>query len=80
MGESRTVALSLSTGKRGKGLHNGAMGCTTIHAAAARGMWPRKTAENWASRAGVKPRMAKYWLAGKPVSEAGKLALIRELD
>lgn len=80
MGESRTELASAAIGKRGSELHHGAIHCTGIHAAAARGMWPKKTAENWASRAGVKIRMAKYWLSGKPVSEAGKLALIRELD
>lgn len=79
LGESESVSGNFSTSKRGNRMHRGAIHCTTIHAAAARGIWPRKTAENWASRAGVKPRMAKYWLSGKPVSEAGKNALVREL-
>jgi hypothetical protein len=55
------------------------MECTGIHARAARGIWPRKTAQHWAAAAGVKERIAKYWLAGREVSDAGKLAIIREL-
>lgn len=52
-----------------------------IHARAARGIWPRKTAEQWAAAAGVQPRMASYWLAGThPVSADGILALIRVLN
>lgn len=61
----------------------GATDCTTstIHARVARGIWPSKTAENWALAAGVQPRMAKYWLAGThPVSADGILALIRVLN
>lgn len=52
-----------------------------IHARAARGIWPRKTAEEWAAAAGVQPRMAAYWLAGThEVSADGILALIRVLN
>lgn len=65
-------------------LHSTAIDCSGNKAAAmARGRWPEKTAENWAAAAGVKPRMAAYWLAaadGSKVSDSGKLALIRELD
>jgi hypothetical protein len=57
------------------------MDCTTFHAKVARVCWPKKTALHWAAAAGVKERMAKYWLAGThPVSGDGKLAIIRELD
>ena len=63
--------------KRGSGLPEGATECTTIFIRAARGIWPTKTAECWAAAAGVQPRMAKYWLAGHKVSDAGRLALIR---
>ena len=77
--ESESPSRFSSSAKRGNGVHPGAIHCT-VHAAAARGIWPKKTAEHWAEAAGVKPRMAKYWLAGTPVSDAGKLALIRELD
>jgi hypothetical protein len=68
--------------KRGNGLPFGATDCTTIptiHVRAARGIWPNKTAECWAEAAKVKPRMAKYWLAGHKVSDAGRLAIIRLL-
>lgn len=62
-------------------LHRGAIHCTGIHAAVARIVWPKKTAEHWAEAAGVKVRMAKYWLAGDyEVAPAGKLAIIRLLD
>ncbi|WP_291854796.1 hypothetical protein [Bradyrhizobium sp.] len=62
-------------------MHRGALECTGIYARAARGIWPRKTAEHWAAAAGVKTRIARYWLAGaRAVSDAGKLALIRELQ
>ena len=64
---------------RGSPLPHGAIHFTGIHAAAARGIWPRKTAEHWAAAAGVTARMAKYWLAGREVSDAGKLAIIRLL-
>lgn len=77
----RTVSapgLAPSTEIRGNQSSDGAADCT-VHARAARGIWPRKTAEHWAEAAGVKPRIAKYWLAGR-VSDAGKLALIRLLD
>lgn len=72
----------VSMQKRGNGLPHGATDCTTIptiHVRAARGIWEEKTAEQWAYAAGVKPRMAKYWLAGHKVSDAGRLALIRLL-
>jgi hypothetical protein len=48
------------------------------HADAARRLWPDKTAAEWAARSGVKERMAKYWLAGRPVSGDGKIAIARE--
>ncbi len=65
---------------RGSALPRSAIDCTGIHARAARGIWPRKTAEHWAEAAGVKVRMAKYWLAGShEVSDAGKAALARLL-
>lgn len=78
--ESIDVVASMQ--KRGSGLPHGATDCTTIptvHVRAARGIWPDKTAECWAAAAGVQPRMAKYWLAGHKVSDAGRLALIRLL-
>lgn len=78
--ESCTADASASTTIRGTAVHRGAMECTGIHARAARGIWPRKTAQHWAAAAGVKERIAKYWLAGREVSDAGKLAIIRELD
>lgn len=65
---------------RGSALPHGATDCTRIHERVARAIWPKKTAECWAEAAGVKPRMAKYWLAGHVVSDAGKLAIIRLLD
>ena len=80
MGESGQVAAAAAIGNRGIGLPRGAFHCTGIHALVARAIWPRKTAECWAAAAGVKVRMAKYWLAGRDVSDAGKLAIIRELD
>lgn len=62
--------------KRGNPKSAGAIHCTV-----ARAIWPDKTAEHWASRSGVKQRMAKYWLSGRhPVSAGGKLAIIRLLD
>lgn len=67
---------------RGSPLHLSAIHCTNSkHACVARALWPLKTAEHWAAKADVQPRMAKYWLAGShAVSADGKLALIRELD
>jgi hypothetical protein len=74
---SRVVSLE-AIKMRGNGLQPHAMDCTdTIPVRAARGIWPNKTAENWAEAAGVQPRAVKYWLAGHKVSEAGRLALIR---
>lgn len=76
-----SISAERATEKRGTGLHSGALQCTGIHARAARGMWPKKTAAEWAAKAGVKERIAKYWLSGKrPVSDSGRLALIRELQ
>jgi hypothetical protein len=71
-----SVSASAATRMRGNGLHSGATHCTNIYVLTARAKWPRKTAENWAEAADVKPRMAKYWLAGHEVSPAGKLAII----
>jgi hypothetical protein len=57
------------------------MGCTEKLPRIARAIWPKKTAANWAAAAGVKERMAKYWLAqSHPVSADGKLAIMREID
>jgi hypothetical protein len=75
--ESPSLAPSLEI--RGTPLPCGATDCTTIHAVVARAIWPSKTAEHWAAAAGVKPRMAKYWLAGSPVSADGKLPFVRLL-
>lgn len=82
MGTFETTGSVVSMQKRGNGLPHGATDCTTIptvHVRAARGIWPDKTAECWAAAAGVQPRMAKYWLAGHKISDAGRLALIRLL-
>jgi hypothetical protein len=72
---SRVIALE-AIQNRGNQLPVSALDCT-IPVRAARGIWPIKTAENWAAAAGVQPRAVKYWLAGHKVSEAGRLALIR---
>lgn len=80
MSESSGRSVAASTGMRGTALPHGAIHCTGIHCAVARTIWPIKTAEHWAAAAGVKPRMAKYWLAGRKVGDAGKLALRRLLD
>lgn len=80
MRDSAAELSSISIGKRGTGLPPGAIHCTGIHAITARAIWPHKTAEHWAAAAGVKARMAKYWLAGRAPSDAGKLAIIRLLD
>lgn len=81
MFESESEPASAAIGKRGKPLPHSASSCTSFHIAVARLRWPRKTAEHWALAAGVKPRMAKYWLAKRfPVSDAGKQALRRELE
>jgi hypothetical protein len=82
MGQSERNFAVASNEMRGNGLQPGAMDCTdtpTLPVRAARGIWPEKTAEHWAHHAGVQPRMAKYWLAGHRVSDAGRLALIRLL-
>lgn len=80
MSSVESVSLVPSMELRGNALHLGATDCTGIHVRAARGIWKKKTAECWAAEAGVKVRMVRYWLAGHPVSEAGKLALIRLLS
>lgn len=82
MGTVESLAGRIATRMRRKSLSETATDCSdTPHNRAARGLWPRKTAEEWAARAGVQPRMAAYWLAGThAVSSDGKLALIRELD
>lgn len=79
MSESFELAAKPAIGKRSNQVQGTALHCGGIHVRAARGIWPRKTAENWAEAAGVKTRIAQYWLAGREVSEAGKLALIRLL-
>lgn len=80
MSESSGLAAAVAIGNRGNALPHGAIHCTTKLARVARALWPNKTALHWAAAAGVKERMAKYWLAGHPVSADGKLALYRELD
>jgi len=82
MSESLQSASALAIKNEGNRLPLGAIHCTrNFHAEVARLRWPRKTALHWAIAAGVKERMAKYWLAGKhEVSADGKLAIIRELD
>lgn len=80
MRESFGEVAFCSIEKRGTALPHGAMDCTNKHAVIARALWPKKTAENWAAAAGVKARMAKYWLSRGKVSDSGKLALIREID
>ncbi len=80
MSLQESVSSARSTGIRGTTVPPSAPRCTTIHARAARGIWPTKTAFHWAAAAGVKERIAKYWLAGREVNEAGRLALIRLLD
>ena len=72
-------ALAPSMEMRGSSLPFGATDCTTIHSAVARTIWPRKTAECWAEAAGVKVRMAKYWLAGREVSGDGRAAIAKLL-
>jgi hypothetical protein len=79
--ESIAELASLSTKITGNRMPLGAIDCTGILPRVARAIWPRKTALHWAAEAGVKERMAKYWLAGRhPVSADGKLAIIRKLD
>lgn len=82
MSESSGAIAGNAIGNGGSRLPRGAIGCTgNFHADVARLRWPRKTAQHWAAAAGVKERMAKYWLAGThPVSADGKLALMRELQ
>lgn len=66
--------------KRGSPLQRGAKNCTTNrYVLAALAFWPEKTAENWAAEAGVKPRVARYWLKGN-VSPTGKLTIIQLFD
>jgi hypothetical protein len=80
MGQSERNFAVASIQMRGNELQPGAMDCTaTIPVRVARAIWEKKTAENWAHHAGVQPRMAKYWLSGHRVSDAGRLALIRLL-
>lgn len=81
-GESRLGSRTDAIAKQRSGLPRGATDCTTsVHSVVARALWPRKTAAHWASRAGVKERMAKYWLSGQhEVSDSGKLAIRRALD
>lgn len=76
--ESDSVSSVSAIRKRGMALHISAPPCTNIYVVTARAWWPRKTAENWAEAAGVKPRIAKYWLAGREINAEGKLA-IRDL-
>lgn len=79
-GESVQGSANGTIEKRGTIVSLRALQCT-VHARAARGIWPSKTAEQWAAAAGVQPRIAKYWLAGaRPISADGILALIRVLN
>lgn len=80
MRESESTIASRAIELRGSALPHGAIHCTGILPRVARAIWPRKTATHWAAAAGVGERMAKYWLAGHPVSADGRLALMRELQ
>lgn len=79
MGRSLSVLRYVATENGCNLAPVGATDCTNKYAAAARGIWPSKTAENWASFAGCKSiRTAKYWLAAtsaEDVSPAGKYAI-----
>lgn len=79
--ESESIRVESSTKMGRNRMPRSATDCTeSVHVVVARAMWPRKTAAHWAARAGVKERMAKYWLSGQhEVSDSGKLAIIREL-
>ena len=78
MSESSYLASEKPTEIRRNGLHQSATDCTdSVHVAAARGIWKRKTAEHWAAAAGVEIRAVKYWLSSGNVSAGGKLALAR---
>ena len=81
-GESGLAVRPLATALRGTALPRGAIHCTTfLLADCARLIGPRKTAAHWAAAAGVKERMAKYWLSGqRPVSASGRLAILRMLQ
>lgn len=82
MSEQLVVADKFSTEIERNGLHHGATDCTDpsqVARASARGIWKSKTAEHWAAAAGREPRVAKYWLAGGDVPEAGRLAIIKLL-
>lgn len=76
--ESAPLDVSPTTKYRRTIAHGAARTCS-VHAAIARAIWPHKTAEHWAAAAGVKPRLAAYWLAGKKARAAGALALIRQI-
>lgn len=80
MSEAQTNFAFAAIEMHGNRVPHGAIHCTGIHVRAARGIWPRKTAENWAKEAGVKVRIVRYWIAGREVSDSGKLALIRLLQ
>ncbi len=45
----------------------------------ARALWPRKTAAEIATRAGVTPRTAELWLAGHEPSARAVLAVLNEV-
>jgi len=75
--ETRTEPGPLPAAKRGNAVSPGEPDFT--YAEVARAIWPRKTAEHWSAAAGVSPRMAKYWLAGRPVSGDGRLAILARL-
>lgn len=81
---STSESVSGAANRASKISRNGLQGTEmdfSVHIRAARGIWPRKTAEQWAAAAGTTPRMASYWLAGThPVSSDGILALIRVLN
>jgi hypothetical protein len=80
MSESESMALARASKNGRIALRGTATGCGRIHARVARAIWPSKTAHHWAAAAGRKTRIAEYWLAGREVDEAGKLAIIRQLD
>lgn len=75
--QSSVAAGRSSTANRGNGLHRGAIHCTLARIAKA--IWPHKTPENWAAAAGVQVRIAKYWVAGKHLSDAARIAIIKAI-
>lgn len=77
MSEASMAESRPSTANGCSALPRGAMDCTL--ARIARAIWPDKTPEHWAAAAGVQVRIAKYWLAGRHLSDTAKLALVKEI-